>query len=174
MRHRVSWLILVVVASLVLTWLTSPIAPRAQDGSTDLAATPCKITARPATVGDPKIRFVASVTFGTRYASKMRYSAKMPAYTSDTTVAFLAMPSGRFVRSVPLHGSFRVDLDVPVGTTHIGVLLITGGTIDPTTDRDARDVIGRYPIDKKTYTSVTWLVPPSARAYTEPSPTPRY
>ncbi len=163
MRHRVSWLILVVTAALVISWLTSPTTSRAQDSG--LAVTPCKITAQPTTVGDPRIRFKATVTFGPNYATKMPKTA--PATTAD----FFALPSRAHVHSVRVTRSFTVEFHVPDGTREIGVRLTTGRNVDPTIPV-TKDMLGRYPIDAKSPTTRMWTIHYASKAGPKPTPTP--
>lgn len=156
MRNRVSWVVLVAAVSLAIGALTTT---PSYSGGTDLAATPCTITASPVTiVKDPVIRFDAKVD----YANGRAPVEKAPA----TTVVFRALPSGERVGTARLTRSFRADLKVPAGTTEIGVQLMTGNHVDATRPRTEGN-IGRYPLDKHRTTSVTWLIPNAAKAQTD-------
>lgn len=158
MRNRASWVLLVAAVTLAIGGFTTTVTS-GYPGGTDLAATPCSITAAPVTiVTDPVIRFVAKVEYGNGRES----IAKAPA----TNVVFYALPSGRRVASKALAPGLRIDLKVPNGTTHIGVKLVTGKTTDVTRP-PAKDNMGVYPIDKKRATTVTWLIPYAAKAQAE-------
>ncbi|MDB5071923.1 MAG: hypothetical protein JWM87_3034 [Candidatus Eremiobacteraeota bacterium] len=156
MRHRASWIFFVAVVSLVIGGLTTAVT-WSYPGGTDLAATPCSITAKPITiVTDPRIRFEAKVVYDYGRVPVERAPA--------TRVIFRALPSGKVVGRVRLAGSLRTDFDVPVGTTAIGVQLTTGNRIDATDPRTP-DSIGRFRLERTS--SVTWLIPRAPKASPE-------
>lgn len=158
MRNRASWVLLVAAVTLAIGGLSTTVTS-SYPGGTDLAATPCSITAAPVTiVKDPVIRFEAKVSYGDGRES----IAKAPA----TNVVFYALPSGTRVGSKALAPGFRIDLKVPNGTTNIGVKLMTGDKTDVTRP-PTKDNTGLYPIDKKRATTVTWLIPYASKAQAE-------
>lgn len=160
MRNRVFWVFLVAAISLAAGGLTTTVTS-SYPGGTDLAATPCTITAKPVTIiKDPRIRFEGTVAYGKDGTEDV---SKAPA----TVVIFSALPSGRRIKSVRLTGSIRYEFDVPRGTTQIGVQLRTGKTLDSTTRPPTRATTGVFPLDKQS--SRTWYIPnANARAQQKP------
>lgn len=155
MRSRLSWLVLVVAVAFGMTWLATA-ATVAAGGGTDLAATPCVVVGNVVTiVKDPRVRFTARIVMPDERASMDKIA--------PTTVDFIALPSGKRLQSVRLGERLSADMDVPTGTTQIGVRLVTNGKVDRTLRPPTRDNVGRYPVDGG-WTAVIWSLPYATKA----------